>query len=606
MKKLLLLLVVAFGITSATYAQETEYTEVATSSEFIKAFDELRTAVKVMADINVETTSIILVDTETILDLNGHTLNLNHGLAHRGYTSFTITDGSEAQTGAIVGTATVLHCYTPGPVYIKGGTFSVTDDSYQPVISVGKDGHLTLEAGRINASNHGEAVENDGDFKIMGGTIVGCNMSLPPVFNNGIGVTTFTAGAVYAGNRCTASCFENAYWTDGVEVEEGKTILPEGAYDGGAIVTDSKWAIPGTHYINYHLPEGAEMQPATHYYYPGTAFALPECNYYNGYPFAGWATNAEKTGDLLTEISAKTAADFQLYPVWKYTTISDNVTPDLTPGSVSPEPGSRVESISSIVLSFGEMDLYAYEGEREFGYITNTFTGEKVATLSAPTTDWDGNVTFTVSPEITDNGIYRVFIAAGAFGNDDWYYDDYEGGRCNPDLFYDYTIRKAPEGTNNVTATPADKSSVAELSTISLTFRDGEGVTYDYDMECTLTDAGGNTVATLTWMDMNYDYLEEDGNEYEQVIITLPEAVTAAGTYTLNIPAEFFSYDYGQTPVSALTFTWTISVDGIKGVETNGAALCIYDLSGRRIQAASLKELPAGIYIVNGRKVAVK
>lgn len=606
MKKLLLSLPLALAALPV-FAQTPEYTEVSTPEQFLSALEQLKPAVRVMADLRIESESAILVDCECTLDLNGHTLSVSRPIGHRGTTSFIITDESEAKTGKLVGDNGALIAGTPGPVYLKGGEITNAVDASDAVINNTKFGNIFLEGAVITATHHSQALDNAGNFTINGGRIVGYYMSIAPVNNEGEGLITFNAGAAYAGNRTNANCFENMIWSDGEETEIARTILPEGFFDGGAVVTSDEWAIPGTNYINYHLPEDALMQPGNHYYYAEDEFDLPGCDYYKGVPFAGWSTAADLSGELMTHVAAGLGKNLDLYPVWKYTTISENCTPDLTPASVTPEPDTQVETLSQIVLHYGEGDFYANETEgREYGYITNSLTGEKVATLGQPSTDWDGNITFTASQEITASGTYRVFIAAGAFGSDDWYYSDYEEGRCNPDLFYKYTITKVTDA--ELTVDPQPNTSVEKLDVIALTFRNGADVTYEYDGECKLTSADGLTNLSLTWNQMSYEYLEEGDVTYEQVVITLDEPVTAAGTYTLQVPEGFFSYDYGSTPIAAFTLSWNVAESGVEtlGTDRNLSAPVIYDLTGRRIPASALENLSPGIYIINGRKQVVR
>lgn len=564
----------------------TTWTDVSTASEFEQAIADLKEGVRLTADISSTSNAPLLVDCGMILDLNGHTLELNASIAHRGNDTFEIIDSSTGRTGSIHSSTSILSCGTPGEVIIKGG--SLISEGYEGVIQIAKYGVVRIEGGTITAGGRNRAIINQGHLLIAGGTIIGSDGYLSPVYTDcgeiGFGVTEMTGGAVYAGNMSACNCFENSYWTDGYEEEIGTTILPEGVHDGGAIVLDEKWAIPGTYFVNYHIPEGAEVQPnMTHYYTLGETIALPECNYFDNVPFAGWAASADDSDNLMTEIAADSRQNYQLYPVWKYLNIPDAVTPDFTPQTISPEPGSKVESIETITLGYGEdVTVELHEDATEFGYVMNLTTCEKVSTLSITTGGWTGEVYITANPAVTANGNYVVFVPAGVFGNDDWYYDNYEDGRCNPDLRYNYTIHNAPQGTTPTEVDPADGSVVSSLSVIRITFPGETNVLNNYiDENIVITDESGVTVCEVDFFCVDSDETIEN-----VMIINLPEEITTPGKYTMTIPEAFFSFDWWERDCSALTYSWTIEqagVNDITGVESAEAEY--YSLQGVRIDS---------------------
>lgn len=93
---------------------------------------------------------------------------------------------------------------------------------------------------------------------------------------------------------------------------------------------------------------------------------------------------------------------------------------------------------------------------------------------------------------------------------------------------------------------------------------------------------------------------EDEWNDPDLFEFNLEETITAAGTYSLYIPEGFFEDETGKNAETILT--WTIEgEDGITSVTVKGDAISIYDLQGRRVNAAS-----KGIFIINGKKVLVK
>lgn len=573
----------AMMLVAATSLTAQNWTDVSTAAEFQSALSELKPEVRLTADITCETTSPLLVDCAMILDLNGHSLNLQSSIVHRGVEVFEIVDNSEAGTGAVTSSSFAVTCSTPGEVIFRGGSFTST--SQYAVVSVEKYGVASIKGGVFKAQRHCRAIHNKGHLLIDGGTIIGADGDLEPVYTEcgepGYGITEVKNGAIYAGNRTPSKCFDNSYWSDGDEIEEGQTILPEGVYDGGAIVLDEKWAIPGTYYINYHVPEGAQVQPNyTHYFTPGTAVVLPECDYRNNVPYAGWSTSADDSEFFMKEIPADANQNYQLYPVWKYVNIPDGVTPDFLPESINPEPNTQVESIVEITLSYGE-DVTAElnENAEDFGYIINRTTGEKVSKITITTGGWTGEVYLKAEPAVTTNGTYQVFIPAGVFGNDDWFYDDYKSGRCNPNLRYVYTIKNRPQGTTPTEVDPENGSTVSNLSKVTITFPNQADITYSYDDIITIKDANGNTISEIDFFN-----IESDPEKDNVMIINLPEPISAPGTYTMDIPEGFFSFNWWESDCSALSYTWTIANSSVNSIVVEADSCAEYfTLQGIRV-----------------------
>lgn len=589
---------------------ENQYTDVGSHEELTDALDNLAEAIRFTADFESMGRSSYLVDRNLVIDLNGHTVTLGGVLLPRNNISLTIDDLTEGKNGVLKGTAlSLVTNAVPGDLIIRNGTLMMDDGSSgSTVISVLKDGSCILEGGTIKAPRHGRAIENVGHLAIQGGTIIGADGGLSPVYTSGEGVTDMTDGAVYAGNYTVTTCFETVSYEDPTWGWEIATLkLPEGVHDGGAVVLDGKWAIPGTRYINYHLPEGALISHGKHYYVPGTEFGLPGCDYFNNLPFAGWS-RTEDGDELLNSVDASMDEDLELYPVWKYVNIAPGVATDMIPVSLDPEPGT-VESLSSLTLSFGDAfgDLYLKEeGVETYGYVTRKLTGEKVSDITI-TTDWDGIAYVSLETPLVKNGTYELFIPAGVIGNDDYYYDDYQSGSCNPDLRYEYRINNESSEPDRVETDPADGATVASLHTIKFVFVDEEDVFNGYiDETVTLRDAGGNIVGELSSYDM-----ESVDNESNAMQGTFAEEIVAPGVYTLHVPAGFFAFDWWERDCSEQTFTYTV-VGNPSSVERTGAAVLmdVYDLSGNRVLSNAgeeeIRRLPKGIYITNGKKILVR
>ena len=154
---------------------------------------------------------------------------------------------------------------------------------------------------------------------------------------------------------------------------------------------------------------------------------------------------------------------------------------------------------------------------------------------------------------------------------------------------------------------PADGSTVAELSTIIITVDEAYGMgLLDATKEIVLTDAGGRTVTTAT---IDYDW-----NDWNAAIITLNETVAENGTYKLTLPEGLFTANNVEGVCNPeLTYTFTVDTSlGIGGVTagSSDAPVKVYNLNGVLVSSGKaadvLGKLPAGVYIVNGRKVVIR
>ena len=74
---------------------------------------------------------------------------------------------------------------------------------------------------------------------------------------------------------------------------------------------------------------------------------------------------------------------------------------------------------------------------------------------------------------------------------------------------------------------------------------------------------------------------------------------------TINVKANR-AYLEVPTAMAVASFSLEGSATGINNVVTTAAKQGIYTISGVRLNATTTKELPAGIYIVDGKKVIVK
>ena len=185
---------------------------------------------------------------------------------------------------------------------------------------------------------------------------------------------------------------------------------------------------------------------------------------------------------------------------------------------------------------------------------------------------------------------------------------------------YGYTDEELNDGNNGIMlvyqtpqdalvpteVTPADKATVESISDIVLTFDENLGTVNSEGIE--LRDADDNVVASGV-AEINFD---EATWSATSLTISLDNVITAAGTYTLVIPAENF-YNEDETLWNPeLKYTFTIeTLSGISGIKVNAdGTVKVYTIDGVYVGEGQVAEvlgkLAKGIYIVNGTKVAIK
>jgi len=277
--------------------------------------------------------------------------------------------------------------------------------------------------------------------------------------------------------------------------------------------------------------------------------------------------------------------------------------------SVSPASESTVESISKITFSHpvgisinwgsGATDKIVIR-DRE-GYFTyGEFTKNDIKYDPSATNIKE--MWIELETPITDAGNYVVDIPTEFFvlGQDMMtslskhtlvYYEVAAAAK-------DFTLEISPAG-GNVTEIPAIiEFTATELSQLA----------YNYDMVPTLTDAAGNTYT------VSFGY-SDDWNKWNAVDVVLANgAITADGTYTLTIPAGalFNDSEGNYSNLEDIVITYIIgSETGIGNIVANaGGKVDVYTINGvnvlRNADAAAVKALGKGLYIINGKKVVIK
>ena len=263
----------------------------------------------------------------------------------------------------------------------------------------------------------------------------------------------------------------------------------------------------------------------------------------------------------------------------------DDTTPVDGSFETDPENGSYVDKLGTISITFTNIDEISLGS----GMITVSKDGEQIARIDAEI-DWFVYSRANITVDYTEKGVYTFDIPEG-------YFQD-ASGNALPAVKLTYTIGEAP--TLNFTSDPANGSTVDELSKIDITLTDYADD--DWDAPTVTVDdytikvmKDGKQVATAT--------IKNDPSIGNLLHMTLSETLTETGVYTIVVPEGVF-VDGDSKPLPGLTLVYGIGTPtGINNAKANANGKdIIYNLNGLRVNG----KLPAGIYIVNGRKVVVK
>lgn len=194
--------------------------------------------------------------------------------------------------------------------------------------------------------------------------------------------------------------------------------------------------------------------------------------------------------------------------------------------------------------------------------------------------------------DASTTGTLSVSIPAGAL---------LISGKPNPEAIeYSWDVVAAKE--YEVTVTPASGKSIHELSKITVKFGGAESVELNESFinSWISVKKGYSVIASATGVTVG-----DDG-----VATITFDPISAAGDYTVSIQYGTFFLDGVQDSESMiLKYTVDPTMTGIDEIEADGGLYTVFNMQGilllRDASADQLRKLPAGIYIINGRKIAL-
>ena len=279
------------------------------------------------------------------------------------------------------------------------------------------------------------------------------------------------------------------------------------------------------------------------------------------------------------------------------------------PISISPASGSTVKELQTIVFEFSAAD---YPNTMDYDSTKNPMlyneAGEPVAEGHMGFADAATYMSLYVVFEapITEEGVYTLKVPAGAMR-------EYPFGVANPKecpaMELTYTIGNAePQYTITVTPAPSENVALESIKEFTVTF---EGVQkIDFSTEAwhawaQLLDESGNPV-----QDFGAECTMISEVSYKATLMDTP---TELGTYRLTIPeAAVIVLDNAGVsgPNKETTFDYVVTYSSVEDILAEATEFNVYSISGvcllTNAKAEDLKQLEPGIYIINGRKVALR
>ncbi len=219
------------------------------------------------------------------------------------------------------------------------------------------------------------------------------------------------------------------------------------------------------------------------------------------------------------------------------------------------------------------------------------------------TSSVDGQI-MVMFPMVTVDGTYTLTIPQGMFGDADFVADPTTGHAnaaftCSFEVTGGIPQTSATLDLMPLSITPEEEDT-HDLSEIIVTMPEG-------------TMLKSNAIANLSCTEANYyENIIIRGGENGIFTIVPQKAPTKNGVYVLTIKegvfgdADFMADNNTGHANTIINKTWNFSeIVSVDSILTDGEEVDVYNFQGIRV-ASKLEGLPAGMYIVKGRKVVIK
>ena len=203
--------------------------------------------------------------------------------------------------------------------------------------------------------------------------------------------------------------------------------------------------------------------------------------------------------------------------------------------SVDPADGAELESVSKFTFTFNKPVTLGAEGG-----VVLYVNGMPAGQLWGEVSEEDAKVvTFVTEKEISNSGKYMLYVAPATFVDAD--------GNTNEEMMLNYQVKAAVNSFTYAYVTPAQHQVQKSLKVLTIGFI-GEVQDVVSSKSINVVDAEGKTVTTAK--------LGLDDYDWNAVIVTFKDEITAPGQYSITIPEEYvFSWEQTYNPEFTLTFT---------------------------------------------------
>lgn len=273
--------------------------------------------------------------------------------------------------------------------------------------------------------------------------------------------------------------------------------------------------------------------------------------------------------------------------------------------TADPVADSTVESLKNFTITFdgtNRLTLNSLAGPNDFPALFNGSTGEKV--MSSISTTSQNTLKVSLYSAVTAPGEY-VLVVPGAF----LYLD---GEMMTSDLKVNYYIERTVDYRDVAfTFVPSEGETISPMDAVTVTFSADElvGVVHNSFAWGTqaprfVSEAGASvpSIQIKKLTDLSYTFTH-----------TYPFSTN--GEFSLLIPAEYFTFTFSdgyEQKNEEISTTFEVQgTSAIDAVESEAAAAGdVYNVLGvcvlHNATLEQVKALPAGIYLINGKKIIVK
>lgn len=273
--------------------------------------------------------------------------------------------------------------------------------------------------------------------------------------------------------------------------------------------------------------------------------------------------------------------------------------------TADPVADSTVESLKNFTITFdgtNRLTLNSLAGPNDFPALFNGATGEKV--MSSISTTSQNTLKMSLYSAVTAPGEY-VLVVPGAF----LYLD---GEMMTSDLKVNYYIERSVDYRDVAfTFVPSEGETISPMDAVTVTFS-AEGLV-------------GVVHNSFAWGTQAPRFVSEAGASVPSIQIkkltdlsytfTHTYPFSTNGEFSLLIPAEYFTFTFSdgyEQKNEEISTTFEVQgTSAIDAVESEAAAAGdIYNVLGvcvlHNATPEQVKALPAGIYLINGKKILVK